>query len=200
MPGSAWAAWWRVGSAWTLNRAAWGRIRARWDNHLQTRRAADGAVPATDYAGNRVPPPLGARAASPAAGALGTNREARLAGEVANSVAGGVIAHGGVDLAGTSPDRRPGWAEHQPGQGPILIPPLRRMARALAFGGSWGSERGTSQHRTAHHEDGEGEGEQPRPPTKGCHPVMRYTWPAWGRIPGLLLTWGIGTAKAQRPP
>jgi len=51
-------------------------------------------------------------------------------------MAGGVIARGSVGLAAASADGRPGWAEHQPGQGPVLIPPLRRMVSALAFAGS----------------------------------------------------------------
>jgi hypothetical protein len=186
-PGLDWVAWRRVGCAWTLSRAAWGRDGAKWDHHLQGRRPACGAVSATDQAGNRVPPTLGARAASPAAGALRTDREARLAGEIAKGVASGVIAHGRVGLAAASPDRRPGWAEHQPGQGSVLIPPLRRMVSVLAFASGWGSERRTRQHRTAHHEDREGEGEQSRPPTQRCRPVMPCSWPTWGRGPRLRL-------------
>src|SRR5215207_3179204 len=114
-------------------------------------------------------------------------------------MAGGVIARGRVGLAAASADRRPGWAEHQPGQGPVLIPPLRRMVSVLAFASRWGSERRTSQHRTAHHEDRESEREQSGPPTQVCRPVMPYSWP-WGRVPRLLLAWGIGDPQAGRLP
>jgi hypothetical protein len=92
---------------------------------------------------------------------------------------GRVTALGGLLLAGASAHRRPGWAEHQAGESRVRFPPLRRIIRTIPFAGSWGSERRTGQYRTEHHEDREGEGEQPGPHTLACRLMIRYIQPAW---------------------
>lgn len=113
---------------------------------------------------------------------------------------GRVTALGGVLLAGASVHRCPGRAEHEAGEGPVLIPPLRRLISTFPFAGGWGTDRRTGQHCTEHHEDREGEGEQSRPHTHTCRPTIQYLQSASGWVPGLLPARGTGDPQAGRLP